>query len=294
MWGLRRLSPTRRAGGAGAGPRSAPVPCSRRSRCTSVWPRRAGSGGAEGTDRRAQPGWLWRDSSCPQPTSPRQPHAMGQPRLLTRKGPCSLRNPSMELQPGPPFSHSTRGLLWGSRWASTNLRTHRRQQPVPGRAQPWCSGAPALVPAHPHVPVVQVLARAGAEVARVVAERGLLGQPRQERHLVLRGGGPALPRQQQQRQHPQQNRPHLRGREGRSVRCGPGAAAAPAVPHAAPHPVWSRSPWDTRSRLGASPPSPVPLTPAASGRAPLPRCPPPRPSGPADPGRSRRGSRRRR
>lgn len=40
----------------------------------------------------------------------------------------------MELQPGPPFSHSTRGLLWGLLWASTNLRTHGRQSPVPGRA----------------------------------------------------------------------------------------------------------------------------------------------------------------
>ena len=40
---------------------------------------------------------------------------------LTRKGPCSVRKPSKELQPGPPLSQSTTGLLLGSFWDSTNL-----------------------------------------------------------------------------------------------------------------------------------------------------------------------------
>jgi hypothetical protein len=40
---------------------------------------------------------------------------------LTRKGPCSVRNPSRELQPGPPLSQRTTGLLFGSFWDSTNL-----------------------------------------------------------------------------------------------------------------------------------------------------------------------------
>lgn len=40
---------------------------------------------------------------------------------LTRKGPCSVRNPSRELQPGPPLSQSTTGLFFGSFCDSTNL-----------------------------------------------------------------------------------------------------------------------------------------------------------------------------
>lgn len=48
----------------------------------------------------------------------------------------------MELQPGPPFSHSTRGLPCGLFWASTNLRGVRRERPVPGQHQH-----------RPHVPV---------------------------------------------------------------------------------------------------------------------------------------------
>lgn len=41
----------------------------------------------------------------------------------TRKGPCSVSSPSRELQPGPPFNHSTTGSVLGSCWDSTNLRT---------------------------------------------------------------------------------------------------------------------------------------------------------------------------
>lgn len=55
-----------------------------------------------------------------------QPFPLGNvpslPFPLTRKGPCSVRKPSRELQPGPPLSQSTRGLLLGSFWDSTNLR----------------------------------------------------------------------------------------------------------------------------------------------------------------------------
>lgn len=41
--------------------------------------------------------------------------------LLTRKGPCSVRKPSKELQPGPPLSHSTSGSVAGLFCDSTNL-----------------------------------------------------------------------------------------------------------------------------------------------------------------------------
>lgn len=40
---------------------------------------------------------------------------------LTWKGPFSDRNPSSELQPGPPFSHRTTGSFRGSFWDVTNL-----------------------------------------------------------------------------------------------------------------------------------------------------------------------------
>ncbi len=46
-------------------------------------------------------------------------------RMLTWKGPFSDRNPSSELQPGPPFSQSTRGSLTGSLWEVTNLQEIR-------------------------------------------------------------------------------------------------------------------------------------------------------------------------
>lgn len=43
-------------------------------------------------------------------------------KVLTWNGPFSDRKPSKELQPGPPFSHSTRGSAAGSRCDVTNLQ----------------------------------------------------------------------------------------------------------------------------------------------------------------------------
>lgn len=48
----------------------------------------------------------------------------------------------MELQPGPPFSHSTRGLPWGLLWASTNLWRCSCECPVPADALP----SPGAIP----------------------------------------------------------------------------------------------------------------------------------------------------
>lgn len=45
--------------------------------------------------------------------------------MLTWNGPFSDKNPSRELQPGPPFSQSTRGSLAGSLWEVTNLQEIR-------------------------------------------------------------------------------------------------------------------------------------------------------------------------
>lgn len=59
---------------------------------------------------------------------------------LTRKGPCSVRSPSRELQPGPPLSQSTTGLLLGSFWDSTNLE---------GSQARVSAGGGALLPALP-------------------------------------------------------------------------------------------------------------------------------------------------
>lgn len=72
---------------------------------------------------------------------PRCPRAAARLCPLTWKGPCSFRNPSMELQPGPPFSHSTKGLLWGLLWASTNLRTSSVSTQCPARPPPGAQGA---------------------------------------------------------------------------------------------------------------------------------------------------------
>lgn len=58
--------------------------------------------------------------------------------LLTRKGPCSVSSPSRELQPGPPFSHSTTGSEDGLFWDSTNLKQPQVEpQVITGGHKTW-------------------------------------------------------------------------------------------------------------------------------------------------------------
>lgn len=227
---------------------------------------------------------------------------------LTRKGPCSVRKPSRELQPGPPLSQSTTGLLLGSFWDSTNLG--RRGQAWVGAGggaspSPPCCQAPSGIfrtplPPHPAVlspgghhcapssppagrksrgPVVEMLGARAFEVARVLAERWLLGQPRQTLDLVLIGGCLASGRPEQQQRQEEERRQrgsdHLR-RSGRRLFTGaPAARSQPSLGRS-----WRRS----RPQRPARPPRLAPRAAGGSGIPPSLRRPltsaPPRPCSP--------------
>lgn len=190
---------------------------------------------------------------------------------LTRKGPCSVRKPSRELQPGPPLSQSTRGLLLGSFWDSTNLRGvsglvgagggASSSPPAPrlprgsaGPPTPQLSapmGITVPLPARPgresRGPVVEMLGVGASEVAGVLAERRLLSQPGQTLDLVLIGGCLTSRRPEQQQQQQREERRRQRGPDHLPRKWAPAVYRLPGCVQPSPGRSWRRSRQETPS-----------------------------------------------